>query len=126
MGGPLSGQSASKDLLTVGAMPRGQITRLLTLAKELKALRRRGVLHQYLAAVTVGLLFEKPSTRTRVSFEAGINQLGGQSLFLSATDIQLSRGESIADTARVLSRYLDALIIRTYDHATVEEWARCQ
>jgi ornithine carbamoyltransferase len=59
-----------------------------------------------------------------VSFEAGINQLGGQSLFLSATDIQLSRGESIADTARVLSRYLDALIVRTYDHATVEEWAR--
>jgi ornithine carbamoyltransferase len=121
---PAPARLPSKDLLTVGSMPRSQVARLLTLAKELKALRRRGVLHQYLSAATVGLLFEKPSTRTRVSFEAGINQLGGQSLFLSAADIQLSRGESIADTARVLSRYLDALIVRTYDHATVEEWAR--
>src|SRR2546426_2903838 len=87
-------------------------------------MRQRDRPHQYLAGTTLGLLFEKPSTRTRVSFEAGITQLGGKSLFLSATDIQLCRGESIADTARVLSRYLDGLVIRTYDHATVEEWAR--
>jgi len=116
--------AVGKDLLTVGAIPRGQIARLLQVAESLKAKRRRGVPHDYLAGATLGLLFEKPSTRTRVSFEAGMNQLGGQSLFLSASDIQLCRGESIADTARVLSRYLDGLVVRTYDHATVEEWAR--
>ncbi len=74
--------------------------------------------------MTLGLLFEKPSTRTRVSFETGIRQLGGHSTFLSLGDIQLSRGETIADTAAVLSRYLDALVVRTFDQAIVEEWAR--
>jgi len=118
------GGALGKDLLTVGAISRSQVARLLRLAQELKAMRQRGVPHQYLIGATLGLLFEKPSTRTRVSFEAGINQLGGRSLFLSATDIQLCRGESIADTARTLSRYLDGLVVRTYDHATVEEWAR--
>lgn len=122
--GPTSGRPHAKDLLTVAAIPKSRVSRLLRRAEDLKALQRRGARHQYLSGATIGLLFEKPSTRTRVSFEAGINQLGGQSLFLSATDIQLSRGESIADTARVLSRYLDALIVRTYDHAIVEEWAR--
>src|SRR3989454_10704837 len=120
---PLGGGSG-KDLLTIGAIPASRIVRLLRLARELKTMRQRGRPHQYLTGTTLGLLFEKPSTRTRVSFEAGITQLGGKSLFLSATDIQLCRGESIADTARVLSRYLDGLVIRTYDHATVEEWAR--
>jgi ornithine carbamoyltransferase len=124
MAGTASGRSPAKDLLTVSSIPKSQVARLLRRAENLKALRRRGRLHQYLSGTTIGLLFEKPSTRTRVSFEAGINQLGGQSLFLSTADIQLSRGESIADTARVLSRYLDALIVRTYDHAIVEEWAR--
>ncbi len=114
----------SKDLLTVQAIPRSQITDLIRLAEKFKSMRRCGVPHQQLVGATLGLLFEKPSTRTRVSFEAGMNQLGGQSLFLSASDIQLCRGESIADTARVLSRYLDGIVIRTYDHATVEEWAR--
>ena len=74
--------------------------------------------------MTLGLLFEKPSTRTRVSFETGMHQLGGQSTFLSLGDIQLSRGETVADTAAVLSRYLDALVVRTFDHAIVEDWAR--
>ena len=120
---PLGGGSG-KDLLTIGAIPASRIVRLLRLSRELKTMRQRGRPHQYLTGATLGLLFEKPSTRTRVSFEAGITQLGGKSLFLSATDIQLCRGESIADTARVLSRYLDGLVIRTYDHATVEEWAR--
>lgn len=72
---------------------------------------------------TLGLIFEKPSTRTRVSFEAGMNQLGGQSLFLESEKIQLSRGESLADTAQVLSRYVHGLVVRTFDQATLEEWA---
>jgi ornithine carbamoyltransferase len=87
-------------------------------------MRRRALATQRLSGKTLGLFFEKPSTRTRVSFEAGMNQLGGQSLFLSVTDIQMRRGESVADTARVLSRYLDGLVIRSYAHSTVEEWAR--
>jgi ornithine carbamoyltransferase len=113
-----------KDFLTVHAIPRAGIARLLEAARRLKAMRRRGTRHQPLAGMTLGLLFEKPSTRTRVSFETGIHQLGGQSLFLSLDNIQLSRGETIADTAAVLSRYLDALVVRTFDHATVEDWAR--
>lgn len=119
-----SGPAFGKDLLTVGAIPRNEIVRLLRAAARLKTMQRQGVSYQPLIGTTLGLLFEKPSTRTRVSFEAGINQLGGQSLFLSATDIQLSRGESIADTARMLSLYMDGLVIRTYDHAIAEEWAR--
>ena len=74
--------------------------------------------------MTLGLLFEKPSTRTRVSFEAGMHQLGGQALFLPSDTIQLSRGESLGDTALVLSRYLDGLVIRTFEQSTLEEWAR--
>ncbi|HKN86431.1 MAG TPA: ornithine carbamoyltransferase [Nitrospiraceae bacterium] len=124
---PLLGKASrsfGKDLLTVSAISPAQVTRLLRLAAGLKAKRRRGVVYQPLIGATLGLLFEKPSTRTRVSFETGMNQLGGQSLFLSTADIQLCRGETIADTARVLSRYLDGLVVRTYDHAIVEEWAQ--
>lgn len=113
-----------KDLLTVSAISPAKVARLLRLAAQLKSKRRRGLVYQPLIGATLGLLFEKPSTRTRVSFETGMNQLGGQSLFLSTTDIQLCRGETIADTARVLSRYLDGLVVRTYDHAIVEEWAQ--
>ena len=113
-----------KDLLTVSAISPAKVARLLRLAAQLKSKRRRGLVYQPLVGATLGLLFEKPSTRTRVSFETGMNQLGGQSLFLSTTDIQLCRGETIADTARVLSRYLDGLVVRTYDHAIVEEWAQ--
>jgi ornithine carbamoyltransferase len=124
---PLPGKASrsfGKDLLTVSAISPAQVAGLLRLAAELKAKRGRGVVYQPLIGATLGLLFEKPSTRTRVSFEAGMNQLGGQSLFLSTADIQLCRGETIADTARVLSRYLDGLVVRTYDHAIVEEWAQ--
>jgi ornithine carbamoyltransferase len=87
-------------------------------------MRRRALSAQRLSGKTLGLFFEKPSTRTRVSFEAGMNQLGGQSIFLSVMDIQMRRGETVADTARVLSRYLDGLVIRCYEHHAVEEWAR--
>lgn len=114
----------AKDLLNVAAVPRALVERLLTLAAALKEKQRRGIPHDLLKGKTLGLLFQKPSTRTRVSFEAGMHQLGGHALVLPMADIQLSRGESVADTARVLSRYLDGIVIRTYDHATVEEWAR--
>jgi ornithine carbamoyltransferase len=114
----------AKDLLDVVAVPKDEVERLLTLAAELKDKHRRGVPHPLLKGKTLGLLFQKPSTRTRVSFEAGMHQLGGHAVVLPMADIQLSRGESVADTARVLSRYLDGIVIRTYDHATVEEWAR--
>jgi ornithine carbamoyltransferase len=113
----------AKDLLDVAALSRAQIEALLRLAASLKSKHRRGVPHSLLPGKTLGLLFQKPSTRTRVSFEAGMNQLGGHALVLPMGDIQLSRGETVADTARVLSRYLDGIVIRTYDHGIVEEWA---
>jgi len=117
-------RSLKPHLLAVHDLSRNEIISLFREAAELKALRRRALAAQRLSGKTLGLFFEKPSTRTRVSFEAGMNQLGGQSLFLSVADIQMRRGESIADTARVLSRYLDGLVIRSYEHHTVEEWAR--
>jgi ornithine carbamoyltransferase len=113
-----------RHLLAVHDLTREDVQGLFREAAALKAMRRRALTTQRLSGKTLGLFFEKPSTRTRVSFEAGMNQLGGQSLFLSVTDIQMRRGESVADTARVLSRYLDGLVIRSYAHSTVEEWAR--
>lgn len=113
-----------KDFLELMSVSREELTGLLRLAAQLKLKQRRGIVQHHLQGKMLGLLFQKPSTRTRVSFEAGMNQLGGQAMVLPMADIQLSRGESIADTARVLSRYLDGLVIRTFDHATVEEWAR--
>ena len=112
-----------KDLLTVSAIPRAEIVRLLDWRAHTERRKKRRLDHAA-PGHDPGTAFEKPSTRTRVSFEAGIHQLGGQSLFLSLSDIQLSRGETVPDTARVLSRYLDALVVRTFDHAIVEEWAR--
>jgi ornithine carbamoyltransferase len=113
----------SKHLLAVHDWSAQEIHALFREAAALKGMRRRALSTQRLAGKTLGLFFEKPSTRTRVSFEAGMNQLGGQSLFLSVSDIQMRRGESVADTAKVLSRYLDGLVIRSYEHHTVEEWA---
>jgi ornithine carbamoyltransferase len=112
-----------KDLLDVATMPRQQILDLLRLATSLKQKQRHGTPHRLLRGKTLGLLFQKPSTRTRVSFEAGMSQLGGHALTLPMGDIQLSRGETVLDTARVLSRYLDGIVIRTYDHSIVEEWS---
>lgn len=101
-----------------------EITGLLNLSTELKAKQKQHIPHPYLAGKSVGLLFEKSSTRTRVSFEVGVHQLGGHPLYLSAKDMQIGRGEPVEDTARVLSRYLDCLLIRTYDQKEVEDFAK--
>lgn len=101
-----------------------EILDLIALAKELKADNKAGRKHHILDGKTLGMIFTKSSTRTRVSFEAGMYQLGGQALFLSSNDIQLGRGESIYDTANVLSRFLDGIMIRTYKHSDVTELAK--
>jgi len=112
-----------RDFLSLHDWSRPELDQILTLAEELKLRRRSGLSDQPLAGKTVGLYFAKPSTRTRVSFEVGVQQLGGSALFLSAADLQLRRGETVADSARVLSRYLDGIVIRTFSHREVEEWA---
>jgi ornithine carbamoyltransferase len=101
-----------------------EIERVLDLADELKELQHRREEHHLLPGRTLGMIFQKPSTRTRVSFEVGIFQLGGTGLYLSAGDLQLGRGETLKDTANVLSRYLDAIMIRTFAQDNVEELAR--
>jgi ornithine carbamoyltransferase len=101
-----------------------ELVRVLDLADELKELQQRREQHHLLAGRTLGMIFQKPSTRTRVSFEVGIFQLGGSGLYLSAGDLQLGRGETLKDTATVLSRYLDAIMIRTFAQDDVEELAR--
>ena len=112
-----------RDFVRIGAWNRAELTTALDLADELKRLQERGEPHQLLPGRTLGMIFQKPSTRTRVSFEVGIAQLGGYGLYLAAQDLQLGRGETIKDTATVLSRYLDAIMIRTFDQADVEELA---
>lgn len=112
-----------RDFLSLHDWSRTELEQILKLAEELKLRRRSGLSDQPLAGKTVGLYFAKPSTRTRVSFEVGVQQLGGSALFLSAADLQLRRGETVADSARVLSRYLDGIVIRTFSHQEVEEWA---
>src|SRR5437879_5529675 len=102
---------------------REDLLEVLDLADELKRLQQVREKHHLLPGRTLGMIFQKPSTRTRVSFEVGINQLGGTGLYLSAGDLQLGRGETIKDTAVVLSRYLDAIMIRTFAQSDVEELA---
>ena len=112
------------DLLSIHALSADDVDEILTFAADLKAKQKAGIPHPILAGKTLGMIFEKASTRTRVSFEVGMYQLGGQALFLSSRDLQLGRGEPIKDTARVLSRYLDGIMIRTYGHECIEELAR--
>src|SRR3954447_19061065 len=112
-----------KDFLSLSDFHTDEILYLLEEAKELKSLQKQGKPHPYLAGKVLGMIFEKSSTRTRVSFEVGMLQLGGHAIFLSSKDIQLGRGESISDTAKVLSRYVDGLMIRTFSHDSVEELA---
>ena len=112
------------DLLSIHELSADDVEEILTLAADLKAKQKADIPHKLLAGKTLGMIFEKSSTRTRVSFEVGMYQLGGQALFLSSRDLQLGRGEPIKDTARVLSRYLDGIMIRTYGHERIEELAR--
>ena len=100
------------------------IVDILNLADQLKYEQKNGIKHKYLEGKTLGMIFQKASTRTRVSFEAGMYQLGGQALFLSPRDLQIGRGEPIQDTARVLSRYLDGIMIRTFEQKEVEDLAK--
>ncbi len=110
-------------LLKLSDLTGEEILDILNLADQLKYEQRNGIPHPHLAGKTLGMIFTKSSTRTRVSFEVGMYQLGGQALFLSGNDIQLGRGEPIRDTARVLSRYLDGIMIRTFKQSDVEELA---
>ncbi|HIH85483.1 ornithine carbamoyltransferase [Methanoculleus sp.] len=113
-----------KDFLSILDLDSDELEGIIADAMRLKRLKSEGVAHEYLRGKSLGMIFEKPSTRTRVSFEVGMSDLGGHALFLNPQDIQLGRGEEIRDTARVLSRYLDAVMVRAYSHATIEEFAR--
>jgi ornithine carbamoyltransferase len=112
-----------RDFVRIGAWSQDELIAALDLADELKQLHRRREPHQLLPGRSLAMIFQKPSTRTRVSFEVGMAQLGGFALYLAAQDLQLGRGETIKDTATVLSRYVDAIMIRTFDQADVEELA---
>jgi ornithine carbamoyltransferase len=114
---------SARHFLTLPDLQAAELKRLIARAIELKALQRRGELHQPLTGKTLVMIFEKSSTRTRVSFEAGMAQLGGASLFLSPRDTHLDRGEPVEDTARVMSRMVDAIVIRANSHAMVERFA---
>ena len=113
-----------RDLLSLYDLSRQDIDMIFKTAETLKTMQKMGAEYKPLKGKTLGLVFEKSSTRTRVSFEVGIWQLGGYGLFLSKNDLQLGRGEPIKDTARVLSRYLDGIMIRAYRHSEVEELAQ--
>lgn len=113
-----------KDILSIHDLSIAEVEEILAVAKELKAKQQHGEEHYLLKGKTLGMIFQKSSTRTRVSFETGMWQLGGYALFLSSRDLQIGRGEPVKDTARVLSRYLDGIMIRTFSHAEVEELAQ--
>ena len=113
-----------RHLLKLADLSTEQILDILNLADQLKYERKHGIPHPLLAGKTLGMIFQKSSTRTRVSFEVGMSQLGGSALFLSSRDLQIGRGEPVEDTARVLSRYLDGIMIRTFAQQEVEDLAR--
>lgn len=113
-----------KHLLKLLDLKESEILDILNLADQLKYEKKNGIAHKYLEGKSLGMIFQKSSTRTRVSFETGMYQLGGQALFLSPRDLQIGRGEPIEDTARVLSRYLDGIMIRTFAQQEVEDLAK--
>lgn len=112
-----------KHLLKLQDLSKNEILDILNLADQLKYENHNGIEHHHLKGKTLGMIFQKSSTRTRVSFETGMYQLGGQALFLSNRDLQIGRGEPVQDTARVLSRYLDGIMIRTFEQKEVEDLA---
>lgn len=113
-----------KHLLTIADLDKNGIDALLGRALNLKQRLKRGIAYSPLKGKVLGLIFEKSSTRTRVSFEVAMNQLGGSSVFISQKDSQIGRGEPVKDTARVMSRYVDAVVVRTFGHDIVEEFAK--
>ncbi len=113
-----------KHFISIHDISHEEFNQLLSLAAKLKKEQKTGVTHHILKGKTLAMIFTKSSTRTRVSFETGIYQLGGQALFLSANDIQLGRGETIYDTAKVMSRFVDGIMIRTFDHQDVLDLAK--
>jgi len=119
----LKTSSSKKDVLSIADLSAKEINTILTLAGKLKREQKSGKARPLLRGKTLGMIFQKPSTRTRVSFEVGMYQLGGDAVYLSASDIQLSRGETIEDTARTLSLYLDCIMARVYDHKDVQTLA---
>ena len=110
----------SKDLLTLDELSDGEIKKIIDLAIKLKKNNRRGKDKPLLKNKTLAMIFEKPSTRTRISFDTGMYQLGGHSIYLSSNELQLSRGESLEDTAKTMSCYVDLIMARVYDHKTLE------
>ena len=113
-----------RDFLSLTDLSRSEMDALLKRSLVLKRRWKKSLVDSPLAGKSLGLIFDKPSTRTRVSFEVAMTQLGGHPVYLDPGTMQIKRGEPIADSARVLSRYLDGVVIRTFDQATVEEWAR--
>lgn len=112
-----------RDFLSISQYTKEELMDLIHLAIDLKKKQKEGIPHRYLEGKTLAMIFEKSSTRTRVSFETGMYQLGGIGQFLSSNDLQLGNGETIADTARTLDRYVDGIMIRTFGHNIVEEMA---
>lgn len=113
-----------RDLISILDITSGELDQLLAMAAGMKEMRREGKPHRCLPGKTLAMIFEKSSTRTRISFEVGMAELGGTALFLSVHDLQIGRGEEIRDTARVASRYVSGVMIRAYRHSTIEEFAR--
>jgi ornithine carbamoyltransferase len=113
-----------KDFISILDINKAELEGILAEAEKLKRQKKAGVPHTLLAGKTLAMIFEKASTRTHISFEVGMNELGGHALFLNARDMQIWRGEEIRDTARAASRYVSAIMIRAYKHSTIEEFAK--
>ena len=116
--------SSKKDILSIADLSTSEISKILTFTEKLKREQKSGKSQPFLRGKTLGMIFQKPSTRTRVSFEVGMYQLGGDAVYLGANDIQLSRGETVEDTAKTLSLYLDCIMARVYDHEDILRLAR--